>query len=494
MNAFTATNRRTFLSATLAAILALSSGAVSEAQNTSLPELGDASTRFLNSQQEEDIGKQFLQQLLGQDTYIADPFLRHFLNDMGARIGEGAALGGQTLEFNLLEEGELNAFAVPGGYITFNSGLILTTETESELASVVGHEIAHLSQRHLPRLIARQEAQKLPTTAAILAAILVGGQAGVAGVTLAQANVLSNRLAYSREFEREADAIGLRLMAASDYDPRAMGSFFAKLQRFNLVSSRDVPEFLRTHPLSYTRVAEAESRQAKLPARDVDSSLDFLLVRARIQALYDRPPADAITNFDESLRNLSANSRAEAGDALRYGKALAQGRLREFDSALEILDGLKASYPDNAAIGAAHAEVLAMSGDLAGATSGYSALASRHPELDWVTHVQIEALLRSGDAAEARKIARYQLRRNPNDFRLYPKLSEANVGLGQLALAHQADAEYLAAIGKYREAVSALRLALRENNDKSDYITKSVEARVQELEAQRLDAERRQKN
>lgn len=456
-----------------------------------MPELGESATRYLSTQQEQDIGKGFLQQLLNEPSYVSDPFLRHYLNSLGAGIGEHASLRGLPLHFNLIAENELNAFAVPGGYITFNTGLLLTTETESELASVVGHEIAHLSQRHLPRLIARQQSQKLPTTAAILASILLGGQAAVAGVTLAQANLLSNQLSYSREFEREADAIGMQLMASSGYDPKAMAGFFGKLQRFTLVTSKDVPEFLRTHPLSYTRVAEAEARQASLPEVDTASSFDFHLARARIRALYSGHPDDAVDILNQQLVELEPTADAEQRDAIHYGIALAQSRLRQYSTALEQINKLADSYPDNVAIAVARGEILGDSGDTAGAAEALNAVAGQHPDVTWITQPRADALLANGEAAEAKKVLRYQLRRDPGDFLLYPGLSDANVELGKLAEAHQADAEYLAAIGKYQEAVSALRLALRENDEQSDYLTQSIGARVTELERLRLNAEQR---
>ncbi len=307
----------------LPAVLALSlllmvAPVTTSGQSGSLPELGDAATRFLDPDDEALIGKRFLRELVAMDDYISDQELRHYLNNLGRRIGSHSSLSNFPLEFNLIRENELNAFAVPGGYITFNSGLLLTTESESELASVVGHEIAHLSQRHLPRMVAKAEASKIPTTAAIIASILVGGQAGMAGVTLANASLLSNRLAYSREFEREADAIGIGLMARSGFDPRAMSAFFDKLQRFNIVSSKDVPEFLRSHPLSYNRVAESEARISSYPATDHESSIDFHLARARILALFGDPHADA----RQTLQDRIDRSQGTIQTAWKYGLAL----------------------------------------------------------------------------------------------------------------------------------------------------------------------------
>ncbi|MXX15753.1 MAG: M48 family metalloprotease, partial [Gammaproteobacteria bacterium] len=135
----------------LVLVLLLPAQSLVHAQGSTLPELGEAATRYLSPDDEQMIGRRFLRELMATDSYISDHELRHYLNGLGKRIGSKASLGGITPKLNLIRENEINAFAVPGGYITFNSGLMLTTENESELASVVGHEIAHLSQRHLPR-------------------------------------------------------------------------------------------------------------------------------------------------------------------------------------------------------------------------------------------------------------------------------------------------------------------------------------------------------
>jgi predicted Zn-dependent protease len=458
------------------------------AQSDSLPELGEAATQYLTSQQEADIGKQFLRELLGQDNFVSDPELQHYLNQLGRGVGRNASLQNVTLYFNLLEENELNAFAVPGGYITFNTGLLLTTETESELASVVGHEIAHLSQRHLPRMVARAQAAKLPTTAAILASILVGGQAGIAGVTLANANLLSNQLAYSREFEREADAIGMKLLSDSGFDPSAMAEFFNRLQRFNVISSKDVPEFLRTHPLSYTRIAESESRQKSYPAITHESSFEFHLAKAKIQAIYSGSPGDAIRILEEDI----ARSEGQQKDAKQYGLTLAKIRLRDYTGAMQTLSPLVTKYPTVPAIQIARAQLTAELGAHEEVVQIYQDLIDRHPEKIFIKYYYIETLLEQGDAAAAKKIARHQLRRTPGEYNLYRKLARANVELDDLVEAHQADAEYLAAIGRYQQAIASLKLALRDNAGNSQYLSQSIESRITSLERISADAKKRQ--
>jgi predicted Zn-dependent protease len=437
------------------------------AQGNDLPELGESATRFLDADDEEMIGKRFLRELVSMDNYIADHELRHYMNSLGRRVGSHANLRGMTLHFNLLQASELNAFAVPGGYITFHSGLVLTTESESELASVVGHEIAHLSQRHLPRMIANAQASKLPTTAAILASLLVGGQVGIAGVTLANATMLSNRLAYSRDFEREADAIGIGLMAEGGFDPRAMATFFDKLQRFNIVSSKDVPEFLRTHPLSYTRVAESESRINTYPPISHESSIDYHLAKARLQALFSDRPEDSRAIIESRIESTQGAEQA----AWRYGLALLLMEEQFHSQAAELIAEVDLAIPDTPQVLAAKYEIQHHSGNSSEAIDGYAEVLDRFPDADYIRIAYVETLLEADQAEEAKRVIRHRLRRQPDDYALFPLLARANVKLGSLA-----------AMGRYEKAMASLKLALRENANTSQYITQSVNARITELE------------
>ena len=455
----------------------------SSAQTGSLPELGESSSRYLSPQQEKEIGRHFLLQLLAAPNYISDPELNNYLNSIGRQIGQSADLRGITLHFSLLEENELNAFAVPGGYITFHSGLILTTKTESELASVIGHEIAHLSQRHIPRIIAKAQATKLPTTAAIIASILVGGQAGVAGVTLANANVLSKQLEYSREFETEADAIGMQLMTRSGYDPRDMPQFFNTLQRFN-VSSRDVPEFLRSHPLSFNRVAESEARLNSLPSIDHSSSTEFHFARAKIQALY----SGRVEQAEEILRDQAKTKQGIEKQASIYGLSLALTKQRKYTQARDNLRTIDAEFSQIPAVLLAQAEIERNAGNTQQAVDLYLSIVEKWPREFWINHYYIDALLDNNDPKNAKKTARYHLRRRPNDFQLYKKLSTANVALGLLAEAHQADGEYYAAIGNYKKAIASMKLALRDNSEESEYLTQSIKSRITALQQQQSDS------
>ena len=493
-------------------------------ENEPLPELGDSAERVLSPTQEKRIGDQFRRQLFRDPAYIADPEINAYLNRLGAQIAAHASLRGVPIAVHLVQNPQLNAFAVPGGHITFHTGLLLAAENEDELAAVMAHEIAHISQRHLPRMVAKMEASRLPAAAAILASIVVGGQAGLAGLTVANAALLSNQLAYTREFEREADAIGIRLLAESGYDPAAMAGFFGKLEGPSGLGDEG-PEFLRTHPLSYTRIAEAENRAADYPPRARAGGREFFFIRAKIRALHTANPRAEVEHFNRVLGGETGAPPADQRDAAVYGLALVQWKLRQFAAARATLQplldagpagasaesaagvtagtadgasagGATAGAADAAAAGSApgaaaaaadmaveiaRAEIDRTAGDPAAAAARYAALAAAGPPPPWLAHYQAEALIDSGEPAAAKRIIRRQLRRHKSMFTLYRPLAKSNAKLGLAAESHQATAEYHAALGEYPAAISALRRALAAAAPEG-YLHDSITARLTELE------------
>ena len=374
----------------------------------------------------------------------------------------------------------------PGGYITFNTGLLMVTKTESELASVVGHEIAHLSQRHLPRLLAKTSENKAPLIAAVLGSIFIGGQIGLAGLTAATAVAASNRLSYTRGFEREADSIGIKLLANAKYDPTAMADFFGELERYTRHNNSEIPEFLRTHPLSLNRVAESESRARQYPPQPHTSSFEFHLAKARIRLLYTERGGDPIAFFKSQMESTQADLR----DAGIYGMAISLVATRKLEQARTVLRPLIERYPGHAWIQAAQAEIDLMDGKFNQAIDRYQTLISKQPNKVYLNYHLANALLLNQQPEQAKKIIRYQIRRHPEQYRLYPFLSKANAAQGHLAEAHQADAEYHAILGDDVGAIASLKLALRESTS-SEYLTQSITARLKDLEKK---LERQKKN
>ena len=442
-----------------------------------LPELGDSASRYLSPAQETEIGQRFFRQLMRSKNFIEDHVLQDYLQSLGERIGASAHLRGMNLYFNLIMDNRVNAFAVPGGYITFYTGLLTLTEEESELASVVSHEIAHLTQRHLARLIAKQSEDKIPAVAALLGSILIGGQTGLAGATLTSATVASNQLAYSRAFEREADAIGIQLLADSGYDPNSMVQFFRALESHSRHDQAVVYEFLQTHPLSLNRVSESESRASEYPPRTHTSSFEYHLAKAKIRALYMER-----NNHPEIFLEDQITSGPEVkSDAAKYGLAVYLTRSRNFSRARSILDSLASKYPDHPWIGVAQAENELADGHAEVAVSILEDLLENHTR-PYLYYHMAQAYLANKQPEQAKKFVRYQIRRNPQLFRLYEFLSQSNAALNNLAEAHQAKAEYHAVLGNDPAAIESLELALREAEPEG-YLAQSLSARIAELKS-----------
>ena len=450
---------------------------IGQAQTTDLPELGDSASRYLSPAQETEIGQRFFRQLMRSKNFIEDHVLQDYLQSLGERIGASAHLRGMNLYFNLIMDNRVNAFAVPGGYITFYTGLLTLTEEESELASVVSHEIAHLTQRHLARLIAKQSEDKIPAVAALLGSILIGGQTGLAGATLTSATVASNQLAYSRAFEREADAIGIQLLADSGYDPNSMVQFFRALESHSRHDQAVVYEFLQTHPLSLNRVSESESRASEYPPRTHTSSFEYHLAKAKIRALYMER-----NNHPEIFLEDQITSGPEVkSDAAKYGLAVYLTRSRNFSRARNMLDSLASKYPGHPWIGVAQAENELADGHAEVAVSILENLLENHAR-PYLYYHMAQAYLANKQPEQAKKFVRYQIRRNPRLFRLYEFLSQSNAALNNLAEAHQAKAEYHAVLGNDPAAIESLELALREAEPEG-YLAQSLSARIAELKS-----------
>lgn len=447
-------------------------------QDETLPELGDSASQVLSPAQEAQIGRQYMRALFRDRSNVDDRELLDYLNQLGAEISAHASLRGGKIRVHLVQNSQLNAFALPGGHITFHTGLLLSADDEDELASVMAHEIAHVSQRHLPRMMAKAEASKVPAVAAIMASLLVGGKTGILGLTLSNAALISSQLAYSRDFEREADAVGIKLLAEAEYDPAAMARFFGKLDPHGGIGG--APEYLRTHPLSYTRIAAAENRAVDYPPPRERSQLAFYFAREKIRALYSPRDNEIIEFFTAQAEQAAADNDEEKKTAAHYGIALTHYKLRRYREARAALQPLLDAHPREIALHIARAEIDAADGMPAEAAARYAQLMEERPQLLFLTHYYASALLAAGDAAAAKRILRKQLRRHKEMFLLYPLLSKSNAQLGALAEAHQATAEYHIALGDFPAAVNALQLALRETGEEG-YLHESLTARLKQL-------------
>ncbi|MDB5887595.1 MAG: peptidase, partial [Rhodocyclales bacterium] len=253
-----------------------------------LPDLGDPARAGLSAAKEKRIGEVAMRDIRENETsYIDDPEIEYYFNSLGRRL---AAAGGSVPEdfnFFVLRDSTVNAFAMPGGFIGVHSGLVLLAQNESELAGVLGHEIGHVQQHHIARMLDQRANATVAVLASLLVAILAGrssnGAVTEAALATGQAAAIQNQLTFSQNFEREADRAGLQTMSATGFDPQGMASFFERLGKISGNESADTA-FLRTHPLTRERMADMQGRIKDSPPRIVADSNDFVLVRAKLES------------------------------------------------------------------------------------------------------------------------------------------------------------------------------------------------------------------
>jgi predicted Zn-dependent protease len=446
-----------------------------------LPDLGGSDRADLAPQAERRIGEQIMREARADPQYVDDPELDEYLNAIGARLLAAAPGARYDFEFFALRDASVNAFALPGGFIGVHTGLITLTENESELASVLAHEIGHVTQRHIARLLGAQQRMQLPILAAVAAAILMARSnpdLAVGAATAAQAGGVQSLINYTREFEREADAAGIQTLAAAGFDVRGMAQMFDLMQR-NLRSADDgtVPGYLRTHPLTTERIANAQNRAANAPYRQLADSLDYQLIRAKLRSEAG-DAADAVTHFTALLRDRRFSSEA----AVRFGLAVALLRAKRAKDAQAELRALRAaaSHPFIESLAARVAEAL---GDRAQAIAILGKARADFPHRRPLAYAHVTALQHASRHDDALAVLNEQVRLYPRDPRLLALQSRTYAALGKRLLQHQVQAEVYMLQGSVPAAIEQLQLA-QAAGDGDFYQLSVIDARLRELRAQ----------
>ncbi|HET8667606.1 MAG TPA: M48 family metalloprotease [Terriglobales bacterium] len=323
--------------------LAAAMPAVAEVQGGDLPDLGDGAGLSITPDQEYKLGRLFMRQLRGQAQSLSDPVVQDYLERLSYRLAFHSPLQHPDLSLVILRDTSINAFAVPGGVIGVNVGLLLHADTEAELASVLAHELGHLSQRHYIRRVAESKQSAWMNLAGFLATIAIASSGNSEGAFAAamttQAAAIDRSLAYSRQFEQEADRIGMQTLADAGMDPHAMPQFFTLMDKQSRIAG-SIPEFVLTHPLTASRIADTYNRAAKYPEKLAMDSLDYQLVRMRFLVHFLPDNNGGVAQFQRQLAGLEPDSdRARIN---RFGLALAYLRDRQPDKAREALAPLLA--------------------------------------------------------------------------------------------------------------------------------------------------------
>jgi len=467
----------------ISSLLALSLAFATTALADGLPDLGDTAQLALTPQMERRVGESIMRDIRQHDPdFDDDPEATAYLNALGDRLVSNSQDARQDFEFFLERDPTLNAFALPGGYIGVNTGTIVNAQSESELAAVLAHEIAHVTQHHMARMASKEGQLSTASLAALALAILArNSQAGSAAAAIGQAGALTAQIAFTRDFEREADRIGFQTLEKSGFDVRAMPNFFLRLQKAGRLYENNAPAYLRTHPITSERIADAENRIQGLPYVQVPDSIDFQLVRAKLRAGQGEP-LDALAQMQDDLKRKKYSNEVAA----RYGVAVALLRAQQPARAAAELAPLLQSN-DHPMLFALSARIKQASRDDKGALGVLQQALVRYPNNRALNYACIETLQRLGRNAEAAALVDEQIRNYPHDARLFLLRAKGYAALGKRLLQHQAQAEAYALQGSLPAAIEQLQLA-QKSSDGDFYQLSSVDARLRELRA-RLEQE-----
>lgn len=460
-------------------ILGLGSSLIPAALAEGLPDLGEISQADFSPVMERRIGESAMKDIrLHDPACIDDPEINGYLNRLGMRLVAQSPQARQDFEFFALRDSSLNAFAMPGGFIGVHSGLILAAQSESELASVLTHEISHVTQHHLARQLGARSQAQLPMLLSLAVAILAArnnSDIAQGALMTGQAAAIQQQLNYSRDFEREADRHGIQLLERAGFDIRSMADFFERLQKYGRLYESNAPGYLRTHPLTSERIADMENRIQEHPYRQVADSLDFLLVRAKIKA-GEGAAADAVAGFSAQLRERKFSSEIAA----RYGHAIALSRDRQYAAAEAEIDELRRLKADSAMIESLAADLRKNMNDPAGALRILRAALARYPHERSLAYAQVEILLTTGQAREALQATLEDLHAHGSDARMHALQARVYAALGKHLQQHRSQAESYALQGQLPLAIEQLQLA-QKTGDGDFFEQSQVDARLREL-------------
>ena len=472
-----------FLSCTLTALLAstvtFDVDAREQNNKNKLPEIGISGFSVLSLDKERQIGKAMMRQLRASQPIIQDPVLIEYINHLGNQLVKNAHDVNYAFEFFLINNSELNAFAFFGGHVGIHSGLLTTADNESELASVIAHEISHVTQRHLARRLESQSNSQALSMAGMISGILlalVNPTVGMAALSASMAATQQASINYTRGNEKEADRVGIALLANSDFDPQGAPDFFTKMSEKYRYASKP-PAMLLTHPLPESRIADARQRAHNYPVRKLPPSLNFELAKSRIQARYQGNAKDNIAYFSQQLRKQTYSLKEGA----LYGLALSHFENGEYQQAKNILEALRSSDKNNLFYIDVLTDVYLALKENDNALSMLADLTLLMPNNQVISLNYANALLSSKRYEQAASILQDFLLVNPENFIAYDILTSVYKEQGKEGLMHITKAEVLALLGAYNKAVDELQTSY-DFVENQPLLQKRIKARIMQFQ------------
>lgn len=449
----------------LALSTALLASSIATAQ-VQLPSLGDRISGLISLDDEYALGREFLRSVRRSSVTITDPLLNDYLVNVTHNLALHSELKDYRLAFIIIDSPSLNAFAAPGGIIGVNGGLFLNAHTEGEFLSVMSHELAHVSQRHFARSVEDAQRRRIPELATLLASIVVMGTSGAgqgqAAIMAAQGRAIENQLRFSRNNEAEADRVGIRTLYDAGYDPEEMPALFERLMNLNRFGARP-PEFLLSHPVTEARIADTRGRAARYPVRESNPSLEYQLMRSRVQIHYESIAQTSITYFQTELnRGITGTEKSAA----QYGLALAYMKDKQYNKAHEALEPLLAADPNRIAYVVTKAEIFTAANEAGRAQEFLVRPMQISPDNHPLTMTYADALIAARKYDEAARVLEKHVVGRPEDHDLWYAIAETQGLDGNVSKVHQARAEYFVLVGDFKSASEQLSYALRIESEK----------------------------
>ena len=470
---------RSALALTLALTLGVSGSAIGNSE-LKLPNLGESSTSMFSSEFEHELGRAWLRVFRSQAPTVDDPLLFDYLENLVYTLVTHSQLEDRRIELVIVDNPAINAFAVPGGVIGVHNGLFLWAQTEDEMATVLAHEIAHLSQRHFSRGVEFQQKQQPLALAAMLASLVLmataGGDAGMAALSATQAAAQDSALRYSRGNEQEADRVGMQTIVDAGLDPHAAPVMFERMMQASRYSGGNkMPEFLRTHPLSENRIADTRNRARQHPKQQYEPSLDYQLMRARVALQLADTPEEAVQQFRGELDGTPRSEQAAS-----YGLVLALTAAGRAEEASLALDGIWAKDRERLEYIIADAEIDMARNKPDRAAKKLALRLEVTPQNHPLTMTYARALMQNQQPHIAEEVLVAQSKNRPGDPGIWYLLAEVQGLSGNIAGLHQSRAEYFILNGNLDQAEKQLKYALKLT--RVDYLaTAKINQRLQDI-------------
>ena len=453
-----------------------------QATQVRLPDLGDPADSALSVAGERELGADIMRQIRKQQVIFDDLIVAEYINDLGYRLLEHADAALHDFQFFVVKDKSINAFALPGGYIGFHAGLILMTESEGQLAAVAAHEISHITQRHVARAFLHNEASSAPMLAAMIAGVFLGGEVGEAAVAAAGAGSVQSRINFTRKHEHEADRIGIDLLGRSGFDADSMATLFETMQRQSRLHGSAPLEFLSTHPIHETRIADARARAQRYSRNISTDSEDYRVARARLRVLTNEAPHQLAADIERAL------DARQTGDELmdRYALALALLEDSRFDEAAHQLDTAIRRFGSGKYLELLNADIKLRQGQDDKALQVMQTLRDRYPVDHIVTLEHARMLIDAGKAPAAQDMLEDYIVLRPGDPDVYRLLARASKDNGDNVRSHAYMAEHFVANDDPGRAIAHIETALA-SPIADDYEEARLRARLKELRNEQQD-------